>query len=229
MISETIDLISTDKRVRTEKFCVNVADALHAIAQPLTVLQVRLDPAVAEEMDAVELRTLVAESSQQVERLCNLFGFMQGFIVAQVTEPDLSEQDVGLILDHVAEGMSLFYHEGGKSLRLRLPDKRQVVLVDRTRMYQALSRILLVAFEVSLANDIVELTASLTGNEVSIVIRNLETYRALGKESALKLALAEANIERQGGSLTWTAEPFRVEIALRAVRSFHLNGDGLRA
>jgi len=227
MISEALTPSDVQERTRTEKFCVNVADVLHAIAQPLTVLQVRLDETVAEAMDAAELRTLIADSAQQVERLCNLFAFLQGFTVAYTVEPDLSEQDVSLMLEHVAEGMSLFYKEAKKTLRLRVPEGRHMVVVDQKRIYQALSRILLVAFEVSLANDAVELTGSPCNEGVRIVVRKMETYRALGKESALKLALAQANIERQGGKLTWTAEPFRVEIELRSARSSRRNGDGL--
>jgi len=226
MISETTVPIAVDERARTEKFCVNIADVLHAIAQPLTILQVRLDQTVAEEMDAVELRAAIADSAQQVESLCNLFGYMQGFIVAQSEEPNFSVQDVAMMLEHVAEGMSLFYHEAQKKLCLRVPEGRQLVVVDQTRIYQALSRILLVAFEVSVAGDVVELTGAPCSDGVKIVVRKMETYRALGKESALKLALAEANIERQGGKLTWTAEPFRVEIELRSARSSRLNGDG---
>ena len=229
MTSEIALPSSFEERTRADKFCVNIADALHAIAQPLTVLQVRLDPTVTEEMNAEELRTLMADSAGQVGRLCNLFGYMQGFIVAHNTEPDFSEQDVGVMLEHVAEGMSLFYQEAQKKLCLRLPKDRQLVVVDQKRVYQALSRILLVAFEVSLAGDVVELTGTPCSEGVRIVVRKRETYRALGKESALKLALAEANIERQGGKLTWSAEPFHVEIELRTAGSSRHNGNDLHA
>ncbi len=229
MTSEMALPSAVEERTKTDKFCENIADVLHAIAQPLTVLQVRLDPTVTEEMNAEELRTLMAESARQVERLCNLFGYMQGFMVAHSVEPNFSEQDVGVMLAHVAEGMSLFYQEAQKKLCLRLPQGRQLVIVDQKRVYQALSRILLVAFEVSLAGDVVELMGTPCSGGVRIVIRKLETYRALGKESALKLALAEANIERQGGKLTWSAEPFHVEIELRSAGSYRHNGNGLHA
>jgi hypothetical protein len=219
MTSETMATKGPAGPARTRQFCVNLAMVMHAIAQPLTILSLSFNQSLARKMKTDELHSLVLDSTKEVERLCTLFGYMQGFIIAESTEPNFSEQDVGLMLGHVAEGLALFFQEASLYLRVEIPDVNKIVLVDQMRMYQALSRILLVAHGLSIPKDTIELVGSSTSHGVRVTIRNMNAFNALDKDAALKMALAGVNIERQGGQLTWTAEPFDALIEFQAVSS----------
>jgi hypothetical protein len=212
------------RSTRMQKFYNNLETVMHAIAQPLTILQVRFDKGLVDEMNVDQLRALIVDSAAEVERLSNLCGYMQGFVIAESTEPDLSEQDLKLMLGHVAEGMDLFFKEAGMTLEVKLPDGEEAVFVDQKRMFQALSRVLLVVYELSVKKDTIEFLASTSSEGARITIRNVDAYKALGKEAAFKMTLAETNIGRQGGRLTWTAEPFLAHIELQTIPSPHQRG-----
>jgi len=199
-----------------DKLCANLADVIHAMAQPLTILQGRLDKSRVAQMNLSELRGLAHESAKETDRLCNLFGYMQGFMVAETVEPCLSRQAVCPMLTHAAEGLQSFFKQGGISLRLDMQSDVPPVIADPRRMDQALSRMLLLVYGFSAANDTIELAAVSPFDATHIVIRNARARPVLDKEARLKLALSEANIRSQNGALTWTTDPLSVQIELPA-------------
>jgi hypothetical protein len=219
MLSETMattDLVAPSRR---GQFCANLAAVLHTIAQPLTSLQLLFHKGISGKMKTEELRALVADSANEIERICTLFGYMQGFILTERSEPDLSEQDLGLMLAHVAEGLDIFFRDAGLHLRLDVTGVKKSVFVDEIKMYQALSRILLVVHELSIAKDTIELEGSCcSAHGALILIRNRDAYKALSKDATIRMTLAEMGIEHQGGRLTWTAEPFGAKIELPVAR-----------
>jgi transcription elongation factor len=80
-----------------------------------------------------------------------------------------------------------------------------------------LSSILLVAHAVSQPLDTIELIASSTSSgAVRVVVQNVHSYiDAMNSEQSLNMALAEANIRSQEASLSWSLQPFSVQIELK--------------
>jgi hypothetical protein len=174
-------------------------------------------------MGLEELRELAASSAIEVERVCTLFRCMQQLVGAESVKPDLTETPILPLLAHVTDGVTRLFEEDGMFLSSMAPDSCRPVLINQTRTIQALSSILLVAHAVSQPQDTVELIAtSPSSSAVELVARNVHAYvDSLNAEQSLNMALAEANLRSQQASLSWSLQPFRVEIELQKVPLAH--------
>src|SRR6202008_930231 len=74
----------------SEMLYSNLAQGIHAVAQPLAVLMASLGKAHTDLMNLDELRELTARSAAQVERACSLFGCLQQLVMAESIKPQLS-------------------------------------------------------------------------------------------------------------------------------------------
>lgn len=201
----------------SEALCVHLSKGIHAAAQPLTVLRASLDCIQTDGMSHGELRELVASSALEVERVCTLFTFMQQIVNVMSIKPELSEISLQPLLAHVADGVELLFAEGGMLLRSIASDTCLPVLIDPARTRQALSSVLLIAHALSKPLDTIELIASSTSyGVVRVVVQNVHAYvDAMNAEQSLNMALAEANIRSQQASLSWSLQPFSVQIELK--------------
>lgn len=201
----------------SEALCMNLSKGMHAAAQPLTVLRASFDSIHTDGMSAGELRELVASSTMEVERVCKLFSFLQQLVSAASVKPELSRTPIQPLLAHVTDGVELLFARDGMHLRSIASDPCPHVLINPARTLQALSSILLVAHAVSQPLDTIELIASSTSSgAVRVVVQNVHSYiDAMNSEQSLNMALAEANIRSQEASLSWSLQPFSVQIELK--------------
>src|SRR5271156_6601873 len=93
--------------------CSNLSHGIHAAAQPLTILLASLSKAHTDRMSTEELRELTANSSQEVQRVCILFGYLQDLVVAESIRPKLSATAIPPLLASAAEGVQLLFQEQG--------------------------------------------------------------------------------------------------------------------
>jgi signal transduction histidine kinase len=199
----------------SEILCSNLAQGIHAAAQPLAVLLASLSKDYTDRMNLDELRELSASSAAEVQRLCTLFSCLQQLVMAESIKPQLSPIPLLPLLAYAADGVNLLFQQDGISLRSVLPDTCPPVLIHRARTLQALSRVLLIVHELSLAQDTVELIASASANAVQIVIQNLNLSAAMiNSEARLSMAVAEANMRSQQAALSLSLQPFTVCIEL---------------
>jgi hypothetical protein len=204
-------------RSATETLCLNLSQGIHAAAQPLAILRASLGNNYTDRMSVEELRELAASSALEVERVCTLFSCLQQLVSAESIKPHLSETSIQPLIAHVADGVNLLFEDGGMHLRSTVQDTCQPVLLNQARTIQALSSVLLVAHAVSRPQDTVELIASsLSSRTVQVVVRNVNAHiSAMNAEQSLSLALAEANIRSQQASLSWSLQPFNVQIEIQ--------------
>jgi signal transduction histidine kinase len=199
----------------SEILCSNLAQGIHAAAQPLAVLLASLSKSHTDQMNFDELRELTASSAVEVQRVCTLFSSLQQLIMAESIKPQLSLTPLPPLLTYAADGLNLLFQQDGISLRSVLPDTCPPVLIHRARTLQALSRVLLIVHGLSRAQDTVELIASASGNAVRIVIQNLNLPAAtINAEARLSMAVAEANMRSQQAGLSLNLHPFTVCIEL---------------
>jgi hypothetical protein len=199
----------------SEILCSNLAQGIHAAAQPLAVLLASLSKDYTDRMNADELRELTASSAAEVKRVCTLFSCLQELVMAESIKPQLSPTPLVPLLAYAADGVNLLFQQDGISLRSVLPDDCPPVLIHRARTLQALSRVLLIVHGLSRAQDTVELIASASANVVQITIQNLNLSAAMiNAEARLSMAVAEANMRSQQAGLSVTLRPFTVCIEL---------------
>jgi hypothetical protein len=195
--------------------CSNLAQGIHAAAQPLAVLLASLSKDYTDRMNSDELRELTASSAAEVKRVYTLFSCLQQLVMAESIKPQLSPIPLLPLLTYAADGVNLLFQQNGVTLSSVFPDTCPPVLIHRARTLQALSRVLLVAHRLSGARDTVELIASPSANAVQIVVRNLRLSAAvIDAEASLSIAVAEANMRSQQAGLSLTLQPFTVCIEL---------------
>ena len=206
---------SRESSSASEILCSNLAQGIHAAAQPLAVLRASLSKGYTDRMNSDELRELAASSAAEVQRVCTLFSCLQQLVMAESIKPQLSLTPLLPLLAYAAEGVNLLFQQDGISLRSVLPDTCPPVLIHRARTLQALSRVLLIVHGLSRAQDTVELIASASANEVQIVIQNLNlSVATINPEARLSMAVAEANMRSQQAGLSLSLQPFTVCIEL---------------
>ncbi len=195
--------------------CSNLAQGIHAMAQPLAVLMASLGKSHTDLMTLDELRELTASSAAEVQRACTLFGCLQQLVMVESIKPHLCPTPLLPVLAYAAEGVDLLFEKDGIYLRSVTPDSCPIVLIHRARTLQALSRVMLIVQGLSKAQDTVELIATPSANAVQVVVRNLNvSVAAMNAEGSLGMAVAEANIRSQHADFAFCLSPFTVCIEL---------------
>jgi hypothetical protein len=206
---------SRESSSASEILCSNLAQGIHAAAQPLAVLLASLSQGHTDQMNSDELRELTASSAVEVQRVCTLFSCLQQLVITESVKPQLSPTPILPLLAYAADGVNLLFQQDGITLSSVVPDTCPPVLINSARTLQALSRVLLVAHRLSGPRDKVELIASPSASAVQIVVRNLRLSAAvIDAEVSLSIAVAEANMRSQQAGLSLSLQPFTVRIDL---------------
>jgi len=217
MSSVTLESIASgpvtgDERVR---LLANMAEALHAIAQPLTILRSSVAAAATVGIDPIKQRRYLELSTQQVERLCSQFECIQDLVIASQTQAECAPIELSGLLAAVVRDKQAELKTSGIELRVVIPGSLPAVLGDATRTLQALLAGLKMAASVSIAGDEVDLLANAGNGYLDLVVRSGRTRgRSLNSSERLGLFLAEMNILSQQGKYECTDDPFRVVLRL---------------
>src|ERR1700751_3870060 len=115
----------------SEILCSNLAQGIHAAAQPLTILLASLSKDQTDHMSTGQLRELTANSAVEVRRVCSLFSCLQQLVMADSIKPQLSPTPVLPLLAYAAEGVNLVFQQDEMSLSSTMPDTCQPVLINR--------------------------------------------------------------------------------------------------
>src|ERR1700677_2512837 len=212
MISHTT---SRESSSASEQFCSNLAQGIHAAAQPLAVLLASLSTDHTDQMNCDELRELAASSAVEVQRVCASFSCLQQLVITESIKPEVSPTPILPLIAYAADGVNLLFQQDGIALNSVLPDTCPLALINRARTLQALSTVLLVVHRLSAAQDMVELIASSSTHAIQIIVRNLRlSVAVIDAEASLRVAVAEANMRSQQAGLSLSLQPFTVRIDL---------------
>jgi hypothetical protein len=216
MTSDGISADAASAMNDTEIFYSNLSHTMHAAAQALTVLQLSHNTERLRSMDRDELVKLALSSSQEVERLCIVLGYLQQFVAIQRSNPKLAHVEMAILIADVIEGLHLLFRDAGISLVSLVPNACDPVLINAAKVSHALGAVLLVAYGIAKRKDTVELAVSCLLNTVEIEVRTLGSHMAsIDADMSLRLGMAEANIRSQKGIFSWAIEPFYAKISLR--------------
>lgn len=190
---------------------------LHAAAQPLTVLRVRLDEESIQTMPEERLRRTAIDAIAPVDRLCALVSTMQLLVTAEYLQPLRTDVDVASLLRGTIEGLDLVFAEKGIDLVAEIPSLACVMSVDGKRFEEAMVTSLLLMESASRPGDRIEIRAWIDPTGLRCILSNRgRSLEKLTADQQLSLALAEVDFRTQGGSLTVTHAPLQMDIALPA-------------
>lgn len=202
------------RRPSTDELCKDLLQALHSASQPLTILRASLDLPNIQTRSVEELRRLLKQTNQEVERLCLFFSYIQQFVLIGSIDAEMTIESLPRLLTHTVEGVHLLFEEAGISLKVEdAATASLLILLDVSRFEQALSAILLVVLGMAVRGDVVTVTSPSPGKILQIVLPPT-SLNTMTSQTRLSLALAATNLRSQGAGLMWQEHPFTAQIAL---------------
>jgi light-regulated signal transduction histidine kinase (bacteriophytochrome) len=217
MPSETLEIdgCRTAEAQGPSGFLADMAEGLHAMAQPLTILRSSVAASADANVSPAKRQRYLELSVRQVQRACMLFDCLQDLVVASQIPADCEPVDLAAMVAAMAGDQRAALQEAGIELRVLLPGDLPRALGDGSRTGQALSAGLKVAAMVSAAGDVIQISAATCNYLVELILRNDRVHGAsLGSEERLNLRLAQTNVVSQRGEFECTEDPFMVRLAL---------------
>jgi hypothetical protein len=192
-----------------------LANGLHAMAQPLTILRGALGALTLAKAVAPGSERYLEMSSVQVERLCAMLASLQGLLdtaqlVADSTMFDLAEV-IGMVLDDFEPNLQ----KSGLRMQATRPEQPIFAVGDAGRSEVALHACLQIATAISMPGDTVAVKWQVGDGFAEVTVAHERMRGAeLGSSERLSLALAEANLRSQGGFFAYIQDPFESSLRI---------------
>ena len=196
-----------------DRLCASLADGLHAMAQPLTILRSAL--AAAPEAEESSRQRYLAISAEQIERLCGLFERIQDLVIASQNAADCTPFDLAQLLSPLLKDRRAALKGTGVQLSVSTEDNLPAVLGDCARTEQAVLAALDIAIGTASKGDAIEVSLASRDGVAELAVGNERAHgKALNSTQRLNLSLAAANMQSQHGQFHWADDPFLASLAL---------------
>jgi hypothetical protein len=199
-----------------------LADGLHAIAQPLTILRGALGAWKLRGSIPQENDRYLDMSAKQVERIGDLLSSLQDVLDTADGDPSPVKLDLGALVGFVVYDMNSLVREWGGTIKRTDPDVCVHVRGDAERIERALRAALRAAISISSAGE--EIVISLRSHDGQIELK-VESTALRGKNLSfterLNLSLAKTNVRRQSGGYACVEDPLCIVFTLPA----HTSGE----
>ena len=217
-MSSVRDEPAASLRVR-EAIDRGLLDGMHAMAQPLTILQSRIESAMLLEEDGGAAPELLDTMAGEVERLGALLHSLQQLVAARSWHEAASPVEPRVLLDPVLEEVATLFDRCGLPLDLDLEAALPPVLVAPGPMRQILLTVLLAAQSMADRGDQMNISVGAARDAVELRVQNrsghARPHRAsLSAPFRLSMAIAEVRTLGQQGDFLLETDPFDVRIRL---------------
>jgi hypothetical protein len=122
------------------RFCAEMAEGLHAMAQPLTILRSSVVSLAVPGLAPAHQERYINISAQQVERACALFDCLQDLVIANQIEAACVPFTLAELLDAIADDRGMKLEASGVKLKIVTTEGLQPILGDFARTLKALLR-----------------------------------------------------------------------------------------
>jgi signal transduction histidine kinase len=197
------------------QFCVEVAEGLHALAQPLTILRSAIEMIGVCRRSGSDIGRYVELSTEHIKRACELFDTIQSLALTHLEPARREALDLCSLVAKVLEGKDPALRDHGVEIIAAIPDSPQLVACDTERTEQAVSAVIDAAVSVSGPGDAAQLHVFEADGFVEV--RVMSACREKPRPNAatrLNLSLARADILSQQGRYYFIDDPFFVSLAL---------------
>lgn len=197
------------------KFYEDIANGLHAMAQPLTILRASMEVLSLPASAGIDQRRYMEISAAQLERTCNLFTRVQDLVTARYVEAQKQRYELWAVIAPLIDDHRNRLQASGTGIAVANQGPWAPILGDVERTEQAIAAILQISAEMVERGDVIEISTASPSGFLELVIENTRQNRKTMSSSArLSLALAEENILSQQGKYAFSKDPFRVSLAL---------------
>ncbi len=197
------------------KFYVDIANGLHAMAQPLTILRASIEVLGLPPSAGIDQKRYLEISAAQLERTCTLFTRVQDLVTARYVEAQQARYELWEVIAPLIQDQKARMHASGAGIAVASQGPWEPVVGDAQRTEQAVAAVLQILAEVAERGDVIEIAGAPRNGFLEVTIENTRRNpKNISSSARLNLALAEENILSQQGRYEFTKEPFRVSLAL---------------
>jgi hypothetical protein len=197
------------------EFYAHLAEGLHAMAQPLTILRSIAAATAVPELPEIERLRYLDIAREQVERTCSLFEGLQDLVIAKRHKPSYMQFDLKHLVTTVVTDLKTALDTFDIELNLKLPAEPVLLHGDVAWTRQAAGAALKVAASLCESGDRIEL---LLEERYGMAELTVQTHRRLDVKLSslhvLRLALAESSIHSQHGQYQCALDPFCIRLSL---------------
>lgn len=199
----------------TAKFHRDLANGLHAMAQPLTMLRAAMEVLSMPQSAGIDRRRYLEISAGAVERTCLVFAHVQDLVAASICEAERSRFDLWEVIAPLIADRRKLLEASGVAIAASRNESWEPILGDAGRTEQAVAVVLQMAGDLASKGDVIELSGSVENGFMELTLENTRRHgKRMDSTARLSLALAEANIVSQQGRCEFAEDPFRVSLAL---------------
>ena len=192
-----------------------LANGLHAMAQPLTILRGALGamslaaPCVSSQDRYLEM------SNKQMDRLCDMMSGLQGLLDAALFEVQCRATDVWEAVEPAVEEVGASLQDSGIRIETTRPDRPVSAVADAARLEQSVRAALKTAASLSHRDDVLQLEILEQDDAAEVRVQaGSARGKRLGSPDRLSLALVEANTRSQRGTYQCTEDPLCISVRL---------------
>ena len=201
--------------VTSPKFHRDLANGLHAMAQPLTMLRAAIEVLAMPQSAGIDRQRYLDISSGAMDRTCRVFAHVQDLVTTSMVEAESERFDLWEVIAPMIEDHSRLSQLSGIALATAKDEAGKSVVGDSTRTGQAIALVLQLAAQLASTGDVIYVSESAAGGFVTLRVENIRRHgKPIDSTARLCLALAEANIVSQRGRYEFAEDPFRVSLAL---------------
>lgn len=198
-----------------QRFYTDLANGLHAMAQPLTILRSALEILTLPREAPIDQRHYLEISAKQVQRTCGLFSDLQDLVTARLIDAERSRLDLWQLVTPILEDQRTALLASGVAIAVARHHELKPVYGDAGRTEQAITAALRAAASFSARGDVIELLSSDARGYVEFTVQNTRRHgMRMNSSDRLSLSVAEINILSQHGRYQFVEDPFCVSLAL---------------
>jgi len=196
-------------------FYSELAEGLHAIAQPLTIVRGALGALTLCEGKSPQQERYVHMSTEHVERVCDMLSGLQDLLDAMQFDAECAAVDLREIIDTVLEDMEPLSRKSAVQFVAVKPSEPIQVIGDPFRTEKALRTALKTAMSLASQGDLIRVEVLSGDGFADLVVENPKKQgKGLGSTERFSLALVQANIRSQAGVYACVEDPLHLSLKL---------------
>lgn len=193
--------------------CADLANGLHAMAQPLTVLRAAMGALILREQIEPANRRYYEMSAQQVERLCDLMSGVQSLLDLHQSAPACDILDLWSLVGPIVDEQRIALQKLNLQIEASTPDRLWQIVADPSKTEQAVRAALLAAAALSVPNGTIEVEILTHNRSARLAVRCRESKRSPDSSDRLRLSIADVGMRSQGGLFTISEAPFCISLS----------------
>lgn len=193
-----------------------LAEGLHAMAQPLTILQSCVLIAAKPELAKMATPEMLGDMAGEVERICGLFRCLQDLVGANGGDGRRSKVEVGNLVLSSIQTTEPRLRGSGVSFEASGLEGLRAVWLDGARARQGWASLLEAALLAVSPGGTVRIAGECSGEAVLVTIEGEGGKRETGSVLRLKMTVAKALLEGAGAEVRSALGPFQARVLFAA-------------